>query len=161
VSEYLVLTAASIKMAAFWDNAPCSLVETDTFQSLHHQDNTPDDGWSNHPRNVGLLLRDYAKRYPRRLSNWWSDRSTQKKNISGELCFLQHQYAVNPSYMKILWTHQQLCNYNTKCCVAAVAHGCHLCWRQIRERKLFSVTMIKAHCAMVTRPVWVWVRHWL
>jgi hypothetical protein len=63
-----VLSAASIKITAFWDTALCSLVEVDRrFRSaycLHHQD---DDWGSTYLWNV-VLRQDYTSLYPRRLS---------------------------------------------------------------------------------------------
>jgi hypothetical protein len=49
---------ASMKIVAFWDMTPWSLVEV-----------YPDDGSSTHLWNVGLLLRDYMALYPTRLSS--------------------------------------------------------------------------------------------
>jgi hypothetical protein len=51
-----VLTAATVKVGAFWDTAPCSLV-------------IPDDAGSTNLWNVGLFQRNYTALYPRRLSS--------------------------------------------------------------------------------------------
>jgi hypothetical protein len=60
--RFQVLTAASMKMAIFWDVAPCSLVEVYRRFSgaccLHHQ--------GKHLWNVGKLLPDYTAQHPRR-----------------------------------------------------------------------------------------------
>jgi hypothetical protein len=61
---FQVLTAASMKTTAFWDIAPCSLVEV-----ARHQRSRPDDGGSTHLKNIGQLLRDFTAQYPRRLSS--------------------------------------------------------------------------------------------
>jgi hypothetical protein len=65
---FLFLTAASW-MRAFWDIAPCSLVEGGPrFRGaccLHH----PDHGGSTHLWNVGVLLRDCTALYPTTLSS--------------------------------------------------------------------------------------------
>jgi hypothetical protein len=78
--RFQVLTAANVKMAAFLDIAPCSLVEVDRrfrgASCLHHL-------------NVGLLQRDYTTLYLRRLpfsrgylcSCWWAV-SFRKQRIS-------------------------------------------------------------------------------
>jgi hypothetical protein len=54
--RFQVLAAASMKMMAVWDIAPCTLVEVDRcFRDayyLHHQDN---GGGSKHLYNVGQL----------------------------------------------------------------------------------------------------------
>jgi hypothetical protein len=52
-----VLTAASMKMTAFWDTPPCSLVEVDRhFSGAYCLNHLGDDGGSiTHLRNVGLL----------------------------------------------------------------------------------------------------------
>jgi hypothetical protein len=49
-----------IKVTAFWDKAPCSLVEVD--QLFHHR---LEDGGSTHLCNVGLLQRKYMALYLR------------------------------------------------------------------------------------------------
>jgi hypothetical protein len=60
-ARFQVLTAASMKMAVFWDVAPCSLVEVyRRFRGaccLHHQG----DEW-----NVCKILPDYTAQHPRR-----------------------------------------------------------------------------------------------
>jgi hypothetical protein len=60
-----------MKTAAFWDRAPCRLVEVNRrFRSaycLYHKDD--EDGGSMHLRNVGLLQRDYTALYPRNVSS--------------------------------------------------------------------------------------------
>jgi hypothetical protein len=61
----------TMKTTAFWDIAPCSLVEVDrrfrgAYCLLHHGD---EDGGSTHLWNVDLLQRDYKALYPRRLSS--------------------------------------------------------------------------------------------
>jgi len=61
--EYQVLMEAGMKMTAFYDIAPFSLVAGRRFSGAccrHHQ---ADRLW-----NVGLL-RDYAAQYPKRLSS--------------------------------------------------------------------------------------------
>jgi hypothetical protein len=58
--RFQVLTAASMKVTAFLDIAPCRLVE------VVRRTNRPDDGGSSHLRNVGQLLRVYTAQYPRR-----------------------------------------------------------------------------------------------
>jgi hypothetical protein len=60
-----VLTAASMKMTAFWDIARCSLVKVDRrFRHAYclHQN---DDGGSTPLCYVGILLRDYIALYTR------------------------------------------------------------------------------------------------
>jgi hypothetical protein len=53
-----------LKMTAFWDIAPCSLVEVDrSFGAACCGDGRPDDGFKKHLRNVGQLLRDYTAQY--------------------------------------------------------------------------------------------------
>jgi hypothetical protein len=52
-------TAASIKMAVFWDVAPCSLVDIDRRFRAHL--------W-----NVGQFLQDYTAQHPRRQSSLWN-----------------------------------------------------------------------------------------
>jgi hypothetical protein len=54
VVRYQILTAASMKMRAFWDIPPCSL-------GVNRRDH-PDDERSTHLRNVGLP-RDYKAHY--------------------------------------------------------------------------------------------------
>jgi hypothetical protein len=60
---------SGLKMTAFWDIAPRSLVKVDRFfrsaYCFHHQG----DGGSKHLWNVGELLRDYTAQYSRRLSS--------------------------------------------------------------------------------------------
>jgi hypothetical protein len=60
---FQVPVAASVKIVAFWDIAPCCLVEVDRrFRGAychHHQVHRPDDGGTMHLRNVGLLQHDY------------------------------------------------------------------------------------------------------
>jgi hypothetical protein len=51
--RFQVLTAASMKMTAFWDIVPCSLVEVD------RRFRGPDDGGSTNLWNVGLFQRYY------------------------------------------------------------------------------------------------------
>jgi hypothetical protein len=66
-----VLTAARMKMRAFWDIALYSLVGVDWHfrgvYCLHHQG---DDGASMNLWIFGLLW-DYMVLYPRRLSSWY------------------------------------------------------------------------------------------
>jgi hypothetical protein len=55
--RFQILMAANMKMTAFWDIVPCSLVEVDRrFRGaycLHHQgDEGPDDGGSTHQKAV-------------------------------------------------------------------------------------------------------------
>jgi hypothetical protein len=57
--------AANVNVVAFWDIAPCSLVEVDRRFSKY-----PNDGGTEHLRNVGLLHRDYTAVYPIRLSSF-------------------------------------------------------------------------------------------
>jgi hypothetical protein len=69
--RYQVLTAASMKMRAFWDMGPYRLVEIDwRFKCAYclHRDR-PDDGGSTHIWNVSLHLRDYKAPFPRRVSS--------------------------------------------------------------------------------------------
>jgi hypothetical protein len=58
-----------IKIRAFYDVEPCSLVGEDRrlrgAYCLHHH--RPDDRGSMHLWNVGLLQQDYTVLYPRRL----------------------------------------------------------------------------------------------
>jgi hypothetical protein len=54
---FQVFPAASVKMAALWVTAPCSLTE-----------DCPDGWGSRHIWKVGQLLRNYTAQYPRRLS---------------------------------------------------------------------------------------------
>jgi hypothetical protein len=72
--RFKVLTAASNKITAFWETAPCSLVEVGRrfryAYCLHHRDiHRPDNGGSTHLWNVGLLQREHMALYPRKL---WS-----------------------------------------------------------------------------------------
>jgi hypothetical protein len=61
----LVNTTTNLKITAFWNIAPCSLVEVyrrfRRTYCLHHRDY--ESLW-----NVGILQRDYAAVYPRMLS---------------------------------------------------------------------------------------------
>jgi hypothetical protein len=62
-----------MKMRAFWDIVPCSLVGEDrrfrgAYCSNHYVDHL-DDAGSTHVWNVGLLQRDNTMLYPRRLSS--------------------------------------------------------------------------------------------
>jgi hypothetical protein len=60
------ISGGKLKMAAFWDIAPCSLFEVD--RRLDVRTSTPPDyGGSTHHWNVGLLKRNYAVPYPRKL----------------------------------------------------------------------------------------------
>jgi hypothetical protein len=53
-----------MKMTAFWDIAPCSLVNVDrrfrSTYSVHNRGDDGHDGGSPQLRNVGLLHRDYV-----------------------------------------------------------------------------------------------------
>jgi hypothetical protein len=65
-----VLTAARMKIRAFWDVAPCSLGVDRRFKGaycIHHH--RPDVGGSTDRCNVGLLQRYYTALHLRRL---WS-----------------------------------------------------------------------------------------
>jgi hypothetical protein len=57
----------SLKMTAFWDIAPCSLVEVDRRFRGQYYLSRPDYGGSTHIRNI-RILRHYIVLYPRRLS---------------------------------------------------------------------------------------------
>jgi hypothetical protein len=61
--RFQVLTAASVRMTAFWDIAPCSITEADCFRSmycLHHQGKTLvnfyETTWCNIPEGCHLHL---------------------------------------------------------------------------------------------------------
>jgi hypothetical protein len=59
-------------MVNFWNIAPYSLVEVDSFLYIQlivraFLINLPDNGATTHLRNVGLLQRDYMALYLRRL----------------------------------------------------------------------------------------------
>jgi hypothetical protein len=63
-----------LKMIVFWDIAPCRLTEVDQrFRRAYflHQGGggDDDDGGTTHPRNAGLLQRDYMALYPTKLSS--------------------------------------------------------------------------------------------
>jgi hypothetical protein len=65
-----VLTAASMKMAAFWAAAPRSLIEgNQRFGGSSRRHRQDDDGDNMHLSIVHLLLRNYITQYPRRLSS--------------------------------------------------------------------------------------------
>jgi hypothetical protein len=57
---FQVITAASVKIWAFWDIAPCSLGVYRRFRGAYCL-------W-----NVGILQRDYTVLYPRRLQSLWN-----------------------------------------------------------------------------------------
>jgi hypothetical protein len=65
-----------MKIRAFWDISPCSLVGVDRrfrgMYCLHHHHQSDDDGGSTHLWNVGLLQWDYTAVYPRRLQSSYS-----------------------------------------------------------------------------------------
>jgi hypothetical protein len=72
--RFKVLTEANMKMAAFWDVAPCSLVEVDRrfrdAHCLHHQMSDSSPWWWRQyaPLKRRAILRDYTAQYSRRLS---------------------------------------------------------------------------------------------
>jgi hypothetical protein len=56
------------KITVFWDGTTGTLVETYLLRCaycLHHR-NSPDDGGSNHLRNVGKFLPDYTAQHPQK-----------------------------------------------------------------------------------------------
>jgi hypothetical protein len=54
-----------MKMAVFWDVAPCSLVKTDgSFRGAYCLHHCPDDGGSKHLWNIGQFLSDYMCNIP-------------------------------------------------------------------------------------------------
>jgi hypothetical protein len=58
---------ASTKMIAFWDDAPCSLLEIYCFsEALSHRPACSSS--RKHPRNVDKFLRDYTEQHFRRKS---------------------------------------------------------------------------------------------
>jgi hypothetical protein len=68
--RFQVLTAASMKMNAFWDTVPCSLVEVyRRFRGAYYLHHRPDDRRNKHLWKVGKILPDYTARHPRRHSS--------------------------------------------------------------------------------------------
>jgi hypothetical protein len=63
--RFQVLTAAIVKIRALWDVAPCSPVGV--HRRLIGGYSSHGDGGSTHPRNVGVLQRDYTALHPRTL----------------------------------------------------------------------------------------------
>jgi hypothetical protein len=64
--RFQVITVASMKMIAFRDDAPCSLVEIYCFsEALSHR---PACSSRKHPRNVDKFLRDDTEQHFRRKS---------------------------------------------------------------------------------------------
>jgi hypothetical protein len=64
--RFQALTAASMKLTAFWSIAPCGLVEIDRrFRDAYCLRHQGYHGGSKHLWNVGLLQRDYTSQYPR------------------------------------------------------------------------------------------------
>jgi hypothetical protein len=58
-----------MKITAFWNKAPCSLVEEGRRYVGAHCLHRPDDAGSAHIWNVGPFQRDYTALYSRRLSS--------------------------------------------------------------------------------------------
>jgi hypothetical protein len=62
-----------MKMTAFWDIAPCNLVELDRrFRDVCYLHQGLDDGSGTHLWNVGILQREYTVSYPRKLLSSYS-----------------------------------------------------------------------------------------
>jgi hypothetical protein len=62
--RFQVLTTTNMKMAVFWDIAPCALVFDRRFKGAYCD--LPDDRGSKHLWNVGKYLPDNAAQHPRR-----------------------------------------------------------------------------------------------
>jgi hypothetical protein len=79
------------KVIAFWDIAPCSLLEIDRLFRGAYCICHRSDGSSAHLWNVGLLQRDYTALYPTRLSNshslpWEPETSQFPSRLTVRVC---------------------------------------------------------------------------
>jgi hypothetical protein len=119
IVTFQIVTAASMKMAAFWDKPSYSLVELGRClrgaYCLHHH--RPDDGGSKHLWNVGLLLRDYTAQYLKMLSYliFCSRQETFLLDIKATVCL---QTKVSADAMSLFSSANteivQNCNFFTK-----------------------------------------------
>jgi hypothetical protein len=79
-----------LKMAAFWDIVPYSLVAVDRCFRGEYCLSHPDDGGSTHIRNFSLLQRHYTAQYPRRVS---SSHSPPREP------YISHRYRLSKNYI--------------------------------------------------------------
>jgi hypothetical protein len=103
--RFQILTATSKKMTAFWDIAPCSLVDVDRrFRAIHR----PDNGGITHLWKFGLLQRNYTALNSRRLSSiyisvtFWRLLAVETAwTIEIKLCMLFRYYSTLSSYSSV------------------------------------------------------------